>query len=95
MKMDIFSLKRLRVVLSNMRNPVLFIMKIHISREIAIVFYVLSYYFPDWYGAYETPLNENDHYKDYLNLDYTFNHPSIHENVSNGIACKHALFLNV
>ena len=50
------------------------------------MFYVLSYYFPDWYGAYETPLNENDHYKDYLNLDYTFNHPSIHENVSNGIA---------
>lgn len=35
----------------------------------------------DWYGAYETPLNENDHYKDYLNLDYTFNHPSIHENI--------------
>ena len=36
----------------------------------------------DWYGAYDTPLNPNDVYKTNLNLDYTFDYPSIHENVS-------------
>ena len=36
----------------------------------------------DWYGAYDTPLNPNDVYKTNLNLDYTFEYPSIHENVS-------------
>jgi sarcosine dehydrogenase len=36
----------------------------------------------DWYGAYETRLNEKDAYKENLNLDYTFDFPAIHENVS-------------
>ena len=35
----------------------------------------------DWYGAYDTPLNENDVYKDSLFLDYTFDFPNIHNNV--------------
>ena len=36
----------------------------------------------DYYGAYETDLNSNDTYKGNLNLDYTFDYPVIHENVS-------------
>ena len=36
----------------------------------------------DYYGAYETPLNENDTYKKYLNLEYSFEYPPNHENVS-------------
>ena len=35
----------------------------------------------DWYGAYETPKNENDLYKKNLDLDYTFDFPLQHENV--------------
>ena len=39
----------------------------------------------DWYGAYETPINEDSDYKDKLNLDYTFGFPKFHENVSYSI----------
>ena len=35
----------------------------------------------DWYGAYDTPLNEGNKYKDNLLLDYTFEYPKIHDNV--------------
>ena len=35
----------------------------------------------DWYGAYGNPLNEEYGYRERLKLDYTFDHPSIMENV--------------
>ena len=43
----------------------------------------------DYYGAYETDLNSNDTYKGNLNLDYTFDYPVIHENVSASQHIKH------
>ena len=36
----------------------------------------------DWYGAYDHKIHETDIYKDHLQLDYTFDHPGIQDNVS-------------
>ena len=36
----------------------------------------------DWYGAYGNDINNGDSYKKLLNLDYTFEYPPMHENVS-------------
>ena len=36
----------------------------------------------DLYGAYDTAINNEDSYKKLLNLDYTFDYPPMHENVS-------------
>ena len=36
----------------------------------------------DWYGAYGNNINTEDSYRRLLNLDYTFDYPEMHENVS-------------
>ena len=36
----------------------------------------------DWYGAYGNLRHTEYGYKERLNLDYTFKHPEIHDNVS-------------
>ena len=54
-----------------------------IANKLIGILVITSWYsFIDWYGAYETAVNTNDRYKEYLNLDYTFNHPQIHDNVN-------------
>jgi len=35
----------------------------------------------DWYGAYGSPVNEEFGYKERLQLDYTFQHPQLHDNI--------------
>ncbi|XP_023344278.1 sarcosine dehydrogenase, mitochondrial isoform X2 [Eurytemora carolleeae] len=35
----------------------------------------------DWYGAYDHKIHETDIYKDHLQLDYTFDHPGIQDNI--------------
>ena len=49
----------------------------------------------DWYGAYGNLRHSEYGYKERLNLDYTFDHPEIHENVSSCLFLKrsHATFI--